>query len=601
MVLVSQFFRELRQRGVFGTAAIYVVAAWVLVQVASEIFPAFNISQFAIRYVWIGFVLGFPLALIIGWMYDISPRGITRTPETGSGADATLKRFDFLVLSGIAIVAFGLVFVLLGKIMNLQEPVLMQTTAREIDSNSVAVLPLDNFTGDPDQEYFVAALHEALTAGLTSISALKVISRTSASAFVNTTKTLPEIGRKLGVANIIEGSVFRSGNRVRITVQLINALTDEHLWAENYEREMTDLMALQGEVTRAIARQIQVTLTPQEDSRLSAERQVNPQVYELYLKGMYFLKQYTPAGIQKGLSYLQQAVELDPANARAYAGLALGYNTIGHGIGRDAFPKALAAARQALVLDEYSGEAWAALAEAQLYHEYAWEESDHSFKRALQLAPSLDHAHAHYAYLLALLGRWDEVWIELDTAMELSPLDPTWKFFAGWLYTVVEDFEKAEALMLESIELAPGHPLGLYGLGQLYSTMGRFDDAIEVHEQIPAENPVRNWALGPTYAMAGRKDDALRIAAQMSVDPSPKDRLHLAFIYTGLGDFDEAMRLFELCYETRTDWLPWIALEHTYGGVLEHTYGGVLEGIREDPRFQSLIGKLKLSQYSTDQ
>jgi TolB-like protein/tetratricopeptide (TPR) repeat protein len=597
MIIVSQFFRELRRRGVFGTTAIYVVAAWVLVQVASEVFPAFNIPEFAIRYVWIGVALGFPLALIVGWMYDISPRGINRTPQTGSdeGADTPLKRFDFLVLSGIAVVAVGLVFILLGKIMNFPEPVLVQTTAREADPNSVAVLPLDNFTGDPDQEYFVAGLHEALTAGLTGISALKVISRTSASAFVNTDKTLPEIGRALGVANIIEGSVFRSGDRVRITVQLINALTDEHLWAENYEREIVDMLALHGEVTRAIARQIQVTLTPEEDSRLSEAREVDPAIYQLYLKGMYFLKQYTPEGIQKGLPYLHQAVELDPANARAYAGLALGYNTIGHGIGRDAFPKALAAARQALALDEYSGEAWAALAESQLYHDYNWEDSDRSFKRALQLAPSLDHAHAHYAYLLALLGRWDEVFAQAEKARELSPLDPTWAFFAGWLYMVREDFDRAEELMLESLELAPSFPFGLFGLGDLYKIQGRIEEAIELQERIPAGSPIRNWALGPTYASAGREADALKVAAEMSVDPGPKDRLFLAFTYAALGDFDEAMRWFEICFEieTRTDWLPWIALDQSFGGVLE--------GIREDPRFQSLIKKLNLAHYSTDQ
>jgi TolB-like protein/Flp pilus assembly protein TadD len=595
MATASQFFRELRRRGVFGTTAIYVVAAWVLVQVASEAFPAFNIPEFAIRHVWIGGILGFPLALIVGWMYDISPRGINRTSRAGSGEDAgtPLNRFDFLVLSGIAVVAIGIVFTLFGEIVKLQEPDRVQTTFREADPNSLAVLPLDNFTGDPNQEYFVAGLHEALTASLTGISALKVISRTSASAFANTDKTLPEIGRALGVANIIEGSVFRSGDRVRITVQLINALTDKYLWAKNYEREIVDMLALHGEVTRAIARQIQVTLTPEEDSRLSETREVDPAIYQLYLKGMYFLKQYTPESIQKGLAYLHQAVELDPANARAYAGLALGYNTIGHGIGRGAFPKALAAARQALALDEYSGVAWAALAEAQLYHEYDWEESDRSFKRALQLAPSLDHAHAHYAYLLALLGRWDEVFAHAEKARELSPLDSTWAFFAAWLYMVVEEFDKAEGLMRESLELAPGNPLSLYGLGQLYTTQGRFEEAIAVHEQIPAGNPARNWALGPTYAMAGHHEDALRLAAEMSVNPGPKDRLHLAFTYAGLGDFDEAMRWFEVCYETRTDWLPWIALEQTYGGTLE--------GIREDPRFQSLIKKLNLSHYSIDQ
>jgi len=595
MAMVSQFFRELHRRGVFGTSAIYVVAAWVLVQVASEVFPAFNIPEFAIRYVWIGVVLGFPLALIIGWMYDISPSGITRTPQIGSdeGVDIPLQQIDFLVLSGMAVVAVGLVFIMLGKITSFQEQVLVQKTPREVNPNSVAVLPLDNFTGDPDQEYFVAALHEALTAGLTSINALKVISRTSASAFVNSAKTLPEIGRELGVANIIEGSVFRSGDRIRVTVQLINALTDEHLWAENYEREMTDLLALHGEVTRAIARQIQVTLTPDEDSRLGTERKIDPEIHELYMKGMYFLKQYTPGNIQKGLLYLHQAVEKDPSNPRAYAGLALGYNTIGHGIGRDAFPKALAAARRALELDEYSGEAWAALAEALLYHDYAWEESDRSFKRALQLAPSLDHAHAHYAYLLALLGRWDEVFVHAEKARELSPLDPIWAFFAGWLYMVQEDFDRAEEHMLESVELRPDFPLGLLGLGDLYRMQGNIGEAIEVQERIPAGNPIRNWALGPSYALAGREEDALRIAAQLSEDPGPKDRLFLAFTYAALGNFDEAMRWFEICYETRTDWLPWIALNQSYGGLLEE--------IRSDPRFQSLLGKLNLPNYNTDQ
>lgn len=586
MIIISQFFAELRRRGVFGTTAIYVVAAWVLVQVASEVLPAFNIPEFAIRYVWIGVAAGFPLALIIGWMYDISSGGIYRTSKTESD-DVTgipLQRFDFLVLSGMFILAAGLIFILFTKIIEVRESLPVQVAAAAPDPFSVAVLPLDNFTGDPDQEYFVAGMQEALTAGLASISALRVISRTSASAFVNTAKTLPEIGRALGVANIIEGSVFRSGNRIRITVQLINTLTDEHLWAENYERELVDVLVLQDEVTRAIAGQIEVTLTPLEDSRLNTKKKVDPEIHELYLKGMYFLKQYTPDGLKKGLGYLQQAVELDPGNARAYAGLALGYNTIGHGIGRDAFPKALAAARRALELDNESGEAWAALAEAQLYHDYDWEESDRSFKRALQLAPSLDHAYAHYAFLLVLLDRWDEAKSAIDQAIQLSPIDPTWPFFGGWLYMVAGDYDKAETLLLAALELAPGSPIALYSMSQLYTTRGLVNEAIAFGEQIPVGNPVRNWALGPAYAMAGRTEDALLIAAEMSVAPGPKDKLHLAFTYAGLGDFDAAMQWFELCYTTRADWLPWI--------VLEGSYGGVLEDIRPDPRFQALVEKL---------
>jgi TolB-like protein len=291
-------------------------------------------------------------------MYDISSSGVSRTRAVDSNecADSSLKRFDYLFMSGVAVIAIGIIFAMLAEIVKLQDSLQPSFAVREIDPNSLAVLPLDNYTGSPEDEYFVAALHEAFTAGLTSISALKVISRTSANAFVGSDHTLPEIGQALGVANIIEGSVFKSGNTVRITLQLIDALTDQHLWAENFERDMKDLMALQSEVTRAVAQQIRVTLTPGEEDHLNTLRAVDPVVQQLYLKGMYFLHQYTPEGIQKGLGYLQQAVDVDPSNPRAYAGLALGYNTIGHGVGRDAFPYALAAARRALDLDPNSGE-----------------------------------------------------------------------------------------------------------------------------------------------------------------------------------------------------------------------------------------------------
>jgi TolB-like protein/Tfp pilus assembly protein PilF len=591
MAIASSIFSELRRRGLLGTTAIYFVAAWVLVQVASEVFPALNVPEYAIRYVWIGVILCLPLALIVGWMYDISSSGISRTRAAGSNerSDSSLKRFDYLFLSGVAAIAIGIALSLLAEVVKLQDSSLQPSfAAREAEPNSLAVLPLDNYTGNPEEEYFVAALHEALTAGLSGISALKVISRTSASAFVGSGKTLPEIGQALGVANIIEGSVFKSGNTVRITLQLIDVMTDKHLWAENFERDMKDLMALQSEVTRAVAQQIRVTLTPGEEDHLSIHREVDPAVQQLYLKGMYFLHQYSPEGIQKGLGYLQQAVEMDPSNPRAYAGLALGYNTIGHGVGRDAFPKALAAARRALDLDPNSGEAWAALAEAQLYHDYAWEESERSFRRAIQLAPSLDHAHAHYAYLLALFDRWDEAFYHSNKARELNPLEPTWAFFTGWLYTVREEFDLAEELFLEALELSPDFPFGLWGLGDIYRMQGRFEEAIEIQQRMTPGNPVRNWALGASYAIAGRQEDAHRVIDEMTADPGPKDKLFTALTYVALGDFDRAMEWLDVSYESRVDWLPWIALDQGYGGVLEE--------IRHDPRFQDLIARLNIPQ-----
>lgn len=592
MGILAKLSDELQRRRVFSTAAIYIVAAWLLVQIADTAFPGMNIPEEAIRYVWIGSILGLPVALVLGWMYDITAKGITRSPPAGAGQsiDLSLKARDYAVLGGLSSLVLAIIVVLAGEISRVEPSSGYGVASREVHAKSLAVLPLENLTGDIDQEYLVDAFHDALITDLSRISALRVISRTSASMFKSLNKSLPEIARQLGVANIVEGSFFRDANRVRITVQLINALTDEHIWAENYERDVTDMLALQGEVARAIARKIQGVLTPEDESRLKSVQSINPKVNEAYLRGMYHLKKYTPQGIQKGMAYLQEAVEEDPANARAWAGLALGYNTIGHGMhgmGANAFPKALHAAKQALELDEFSGEAWAALAEAQLYYDWDWLESENSFKRAIQLSPSLAHTHAHYAYLLALSGRWEETFKETELSRQLSPLDATWAFFAGWLYMLEGRYKEAYDGMHEALELSPTMPFGLYGLGQLYSSQGLFEKAVEVHEQLIVDHPVRNWALGPSYAMAGRREDALRIAAVLTESPMPKDKLHLAFIYAGLGDFDEAMRVLESCFETRVDWLPWIANYNAFGGVLEP--------LRDDSRFRALVEKLNLS------
>lgn len=589
----SGLLRELRHRKVFRTAALYIIAAWVILQVADLAFPGLRIPQDAIRYVWIGAFLGFPLAILFGWMYQITPDGIVRSAPLGAGetTDLSLKGTDYVLLTALVIVAGAITVGLLGEIREAEMGDEVVQRAREVHPNSIAVLPLNNLTGDPEQEYFVAGIHEALIAGLSRISALTVISRTSADVYRNVVKPLPDIGRELSVANLIEGSVFRSGDEVRITVQLIDADTDENLWAENYKRNVRDIFSLQGEVARTIAEEIQVTLTEEEESRLRVAHAVDPEIYQAYLRGMFHLKKYTPEGIAKGLDYLHDALATDPRNAGAYAGLALGYNTIGHGTGGDAFPKAMAAARRALEIDEYSGEAWAALSEAQLYYDWDWKGSEESANRALQLNPNLDHVRAHFSYLLALLGRWDEAFAEVEAARQLSPLDPTWSAFAAWLYALVNRHDEASAAINDSLELQPGNPFGLYILGHVLATQGRLDEAIEAHEKIARDDPISNWALGPTYAMAGRYDEARQIAAAMSNNPGPRDRLHLAFTYAGLGEAEEALRWLESCYETRVDWLPWI--------VIDNSYGGVLDSMRDDSRFKALIAKFDIPAVAT--
>jgi len=585
---LSQFIREARRRRVFQTAAIYIVVAWVILQVADLAFPGLDVPEFAIRYVWIGAFLGLPIALIFGWRYQITSKGIVRTAPLASGkpaGDLALKTADHVLLSALALIVVAISYGVIQEIREIEQPFGISAFGREILPNSIAVLPLGNLTGDPDQEYFVDGLHDAITSGLAQISALHVTSRTSTNVYKGVAKPLTEIGRELGVANVIEGSVFRTGDVVNITIQLIDAATDENVWSQNYKREVTDLLALQGDVARAIAEQVHVKLTPDEVKRLTRARQINSEVYESYLKGMFFVKQLDPEAIPRGLDFLHEAIGIDPREPLAYAGLALGYNTIGHGLdAHGAFPKALAAAEKALEIDEYSGEAWAALAEAQLYYDWDWTTAEASILRALQLSPSLDHVHAHYAYLLVLLGRIDESFIHAEMARKLSPLDPLWAGFAAWLYMLDERWEEGMDTVEECLSFSPGFWFCEYTLGEIHRAMGDIEKAVEVHEKMSADLPMTNWALGPTYGMAGRLDDARKIAELMAANPTPRDELYIALTYSAMGEIDEALRWLELAYDDKADWLPWVALKNAYGGAVEP--------MQDNPRFKAIVEKL---------
>ena len=586
----TRFITETHRRRVFQTAALYIIAAWVILQVADLAFPGLDIPEHAIRYVWIGVIMGFPIALLFGWRYQITSQGIVRTAPLASGesaGDLGLKTTDHVLLSMLALIVVAISYGVIEEIREVEQPFGISAFGREILPNSIAVLPLDNLTGDPGQEYFVDGLYDAMIADLSQIRALHVTSRTSARVYKNAAKPMIEIGRELGVANVIEGSVFRTNNQVRVTVQLINAATDEHLWADNFKREVKDILALQGEVARAIADQVAATLTPNEVARLTRTRQVNPDVYESYLKGMFFMSQLEPDAIPKGLQYLHDAIRIDPREPLAYAGLALGYNTIGHGMdAHGAFPKALAAAQKAVELDEYSGEAWAALAEAQLYYEWSWQVAEESFKRALQLSPNLDHARHHYAFLLVLLGRTEESFAEAERARDLSPMDPIWAADTAWLYMLEERWDEAISIAEECLSFSPDFPFCLWSMGEIYTLQGNFDEAIEYHERIVRGSPFASWALGPTYAMAGRHDEAREIARAMAENPTPKDLLFLALTYSAMGETDEALRWLEAAYESRTDWLPFI--------VTHNAFGGAVEPLRDEPRFREMVAKLKL-------
>lgn len=581
---------ELRRRRVVGTVALYIVTAWVLIQVASELFPGLDIPARAIRYVWLASILCFPIAILFAWRFQVTSDGIVKTPPATAGEDASnirLAGLDYAMLAGLALLILFILLRAVQDIRSIDEMVPFSAFGREIHPNSIAVLPLDNLTGSDDQAYLVAGIHEAITSTLSGISALHVKSRTSTSSYKNSDLKLTEIAHELGVAKVVTGSVLRDADTVRVNIQLVDAATDEYIWTETYERDLRDMLALQSEVARSISREVSVELTPEETTRLRQTRQVDPKVLETYLKGMYFVKQLDPEAIMQGMQYLQDAVTIDPGEPLAYAGLALGYNTIGHGVSaHDAFPKAIAAAEKALELDELSGEAWAALAEAQLYYDWDWEKSERTFQRAIQLSPSLDHSYAHYSYLLMLLGRNEEAIEISEKARDLSPVDPLWAGFTAWLYMLEERWDEAIDTAEECLLFETNLDLCRYALGQVYSAQGDYDRAVEIHEQIPPGDPFRNWALGISYGLAGKNDQAQSIINTLSVNATPRDQFHIALAYAAMGETENAVTWINVAYESKADWLPWV--------VHPHAYGGSVELLRENPGFRAIVDQMAI-------
>lgn len=558
MSWVADLFGELRRRRVFRMTALYIIAGWVAVQVISEILPALNIQESAIRYAWIAVLSGFPFALFFSWKYDVTVHGIQRTANGSEATPAELKlgRTDFVLLAGMLLVFVFGVTSLTQSALKQQSEIDRAPQTREIDPGSIAVLPLENLSPDPQQAYFASGMYDSLINSLCKVSALKVTSRTSASR-VDTKLSVPMIGRRLGVASLIEGSILREGNRVRVVIQLIDAASDQHLWAETYERNFTDVMGLQTDVARAVARAVQVQLTAQDEHQLARSLDIRPATFESYLRAMFQFRKETQRGYRRGIEILEEALENDPTSALAYAALAQGYSELGHSPYpvRGAYPHAKAAADKAIELDDTLAEAHLSVGMYKLYYEYDWAGAESAFMRALELNPSLADAWYHWAWQLELFGRDDEAIAAGIKTVELSPLSP---FYISWLgeqYRDAGDYEKAIEMSESVLRLYPEFPIAWFVLGNAYGEQGRFDEAIEAHSHL-SDSAFWSWAGAYTYALAGQQDKAREILS--GIEHQPDNGLPLTLIYASLGEVDNAMYWMDQVGEIRMPWYPWL-------------------------------------------
>ncbi len=464
------------------------------------------------------------------------------------------------------------------------------TSAPEI--RSLAVLPLENLSANPEDEYFADGMTDALITTLAQIGALRVISRTSVMRYKGARKALPEIARELKVEAVIEGTVVRSGSRVRIAAQLIEAATDTHLWGRNYESDVRDVLALQSDVARTIAHEIQIQLTPQEKARLAGTRPVDPEAYEAFLKGRHHWYRRSPDALKKALEYLQQAIAKDPTFAMAYAGLADAYNSLGWDIfgilpPEESFPKAKDAAKKALELDPNCAEAHAALGNAAMCYDWDWVTAETEFRRAIELKPQYGPVHIWYSHFLRAMGQNEESFEEARRALECDPLGLVLNMHMGWHYVYSREYQQAIEQLLKTLELDPGFIMTHVFLGEAYEQMGMFAQAIAEFEKavnLSEREPIYLAGLGHAFAVSGRRDEALQTIQELNQLSTRRyvSARGVAEIYMGLGDKEQAFAWLDKAFQQRNGWLLHLKENPRY------------DILRTDPRYRDLVRRMNL-------
>jgi TolB-like protein/Flp pilus assembly protein TadD len=514
---------------------------------------------------------------------------------TGSGRTQILagpKKQGRAILRFAPAIGGGLI-VLLATLMilnvgGIQNHLTRGTTTGQI--TSLAVLPLENMMNDPDQEYFVAGMHEALITELSKIASLTVISRTSTMRYAAANKSVPEIARELGADGIVEGSVLRSGGRIRITAQLIDGRRDRHLWADNFDRDLKDVFTLQSEVASAIAREIQATVTQDESARLTGPGSIDPDVYEAYLQGRYLAGAENVESRLKSREYYTRAIDLDSTFAPAYAGLGLTYSLAPGAFTGLSLEKAYAKAerliRKALQIDPNLASAHFALAEVLFEHHWDWSGAEREYRQALQLDPSYASAHSGYSEFLSAMGRHEEAISHAQRAYRLSPGTPGAGSCAGYAYFYARRYDDAVAHLQKILELNPNYSRTHFGLGHALLELGRVDEAIREYE---IADELTGWGTNfytaRAYAVAGRRDDALAVLQAMESSYAKQESVRpgrIAIVHVALGNIDEAFYWLEKAYEER------------YFGFAFFKIAPYWDPLHDDPRYVSLLRRIGL-------
>jgi TolB-like protein/DNA-binding winged helix-turn-helix (wHTH) protein/Tfp pilus assembly protein PilF len=502
---------------------------------------------------------------------------------------ASIRRQPSTTRLAIWITAILTVVGLLGAVLIHYSRVGANKTS-QARNKSLIVLPIENLSGDKDQEYFADGMTDDLIANLAKIRSLRVISRSTAMAYKGTRKPLSQIASELNVDAVFEGTVLRVGNRVRITAELVQVSTDRHLWAETYESQMGDILALQNRVSSAIVNEIRINLTPEDQERLARNPAVAPEGYENYLKGRYYWNKRSDENLTRAIGYFEEATHQDPQYALAYAGLSDCYAIISAEIfgtmpAADAAPKAKAAALRALEIDPKLSEAETSLATVKFNYDWDWSAAAAGFAKSIQDNPSYATAYQRYSLYLMAMGRPEDSVEQINKARELDPLSISINFSLGWRFYMARQYDRAIEQLRNTLEMDPSYELPHLVLGLSYAQKGNFGLAIpELRKAVELSHgtPLMTSALANAYARSGNKAEAERLLADLITESKKQyvSPYYFAVVYVGLGKPEEAIDWLEKAFADRSNGLVFLKVEPE------------LDDLRSNPRFVVLQQKL---------
>ncbi len=575
----KELFGELKRRNVYKVAVAYAVVGWLLIQVATQVFPFLEIPNWAIRLVIFVAALGFPIAVVIAWAFELTPEGIKRA-EAADAARQHSRGGIWIVVVAVA-AALSLGIFLLGRYTAGHGTSQVSEVTTGSPEKSIAVLPLINESGDPKDEYFSDGLSEELIAALAQISGLKVIGRSSSFRFKDRKDEPKTIGEKLGVSTLLDGTVRKQGDRVRIVAELVNAADGIQLWTRTFDRQLKDIFAVQEEIARAVAESLKVTLLGSDSAQKSAPK--NVEAHNAYLQGHFHLVRRNVEDFRQAIGYYDQAIQLDPEYALAYAERAEAWTFLGDLTGQrpTAYPKAQSDAEKAVVIAPALAEARAALGWVRCFADWKFADGLIELKRAKELSPTNPTANDLLARIVSYLGRIDEAERQARHAVELDPLSTVTQGNLARVLYYAGKLNEADAVARKAAELQPTGAAN--HRWQVLIAAQRGDGAAALREaQLEFDEGYRRFELAVAQYVVGDRQAADAALADLIAKAREGFAYQVAEVYAVRGEKDKAFEWLQISFDDRD------------AGMLSLLVDPLMRGLRDDPRYKNLLAKVGL-------